>query len=179
MKMKIIPLQGFTYFYLVYNLFQFREKDFYRSFLGVNLGEERPQKCLCTFLGNNRHDSNFPGRKFLISTYLEYRLVNTICSCLIYTKKSLVLESFQLSKYQKNPHSGIKMNHFIILKLKFTRILTLRNEIKYQHFKVYLEKINNVLTDYLYYNIYKILLISYFHFFKYMICPILITWFIC
>lgn len=77
---------------------------------GVRLGKDLTQKCL--YFIEIRHDNNFLGKKYLISTYFKYTFMNTICSCLIYSTKSLILESFQLSKYQKNPISGIKMNHF-------------------------------------------------------------------
>lgn len=146
----MIPLLGFTYLCFINSLLQLRE-NFYRIIWGeVNLGEGLPQKCSCTVFGNNRHDSNVLGKKSLISTYSEYIFVIIVCSCLLHIIKPLFLESFQLPKYQRIPHSDVKLNRFlyIIPKLKFTRILTLRNEIEHQQ---HLEKINNDFMDYLYY----------------------------
>lgn len=161
-----IPPLDFTY---LYNLLQFRE-NFYRTISGNQFRvKDFHRNVQVHFLG-------IIGmivmslEKFLISIY-SLHFVNTICNCLIHIMKSFQ-KVYNCLNAKRIPYSGVQLNLFYIIpKLKFTRILTLRNEIKYQHYKDYLEKINNDFLNQLH-CIYKIF---YFSFLRHMTCPILMT----
>lgn len=90
----IIPLPGFTYLYFIYIGFNLGRRTSTEVSQGVDLREGLPLKCSCTFFGNNSHDSNVLGKKFLISTYSEYIFYEYNMQLFnIYYK--IILESFQ------------------------------------------------------------------------------------